>query len=430
MTQTFYYSLYLIIYVFNLFVVRRFMNAFFEHKIRLLPFRIGTYSLYYMATSVLYLFVNIPVVTLIFNIAGLFLISLNYEATIRKRLFSILSIYLFLFLSEIVVVAISGIYHFKALETAEYIDLIWHFVIQLTTYLASVLVSAFKGIKKNKILSTAICATGIFIFGLSLYFILAILDSEQTTQFKALTSIIAVILLNIVVFFLYDKLSDAYQAQLDKTIAEKEKEYYFNQCNLMRTGIQELSEFRHDINNHLSVLANMIQGKHYNEAKGYVSELTEIVSTNTIICDTGNTIVDSIINYSFRNANEQNIAVNVIARIPENLNINMADISSILSNLLDNAITATMKLSDERFVEVKLSYSKERLFIFIKNTYDGFVAYENGKIITTKSDKKEHGIGISKVQEIAEHYDGCLSIEHDKKYFSSDVILYLSQSNA
>ena len=430
MTQTFYYSLYLIIYVFNIFVVRRFMNAFFEHKIRLLPFRIGTYSLYYMGTSVLSLFVNIPVVTLIFNIAGLFLISLNYEATIRKRLFSILSIYLFLFLSEIVVVAISGIYHFKALETAEYIDLIWHFVIQLTTYLASVLVSAFKGIKKNKILSTAICATGIFIFGLSLYFILAILDSEQTTQFKALTSIIAVILLNIVVFFLYDKLSDAYQAQLDKTIAEKEKEYYFNQCNLMRTGIQELSEFRHDINNHLSVLANMIQGKHYNEAKGYVSELTEIVSTNTIICDTGNTIVDSIINYSFRNANEQNIAVNVIARIPENLNINMADISSILSNLLDNAITATMKLSDERFVEVKLSYSKERLFIFIKNTYDGFVAYENGKIITTKSDKKEHGIGISKVQEIAEHYDGCLSIEHDKKYFSSDVILYLSQSNA
>ena len=406
------------------------MNAFFEHKIRLLPFRIGTYSLYYMGTSVLSLFVNIPVVTLIFNIAGLFLISLNYEATIRKRLFSILSIYLFLFLSEIVVVAISGIYHFKALETAEYIDLIWHFVIQLTTYLASVLVSAFKGIKKNKILSTAICATGIFIFGLSLYFILAILDSEQTTQFKALTSIIAVILLNIVVFFLYDKLSDAYQAQLDKTIAEKEKEYYFNQCNLMRTGIQELSEFRHDINNHLSVLANMIQGKHYNEAKGYVSELTEIVSTNTIICDTGNTIVDSIINYSFRNANEQNIAVNVIARIPENLNINMADISSILSNLLDNAITATMKLSDERFVEVKLSYSKERLLIFIKNTYDGVVAYENGKIITTKSDKKEHGIGISKVQEIAEHYDGCLSIEHDKKYFSSDVILYLSQSNA
>lgn len=427
MTPIFYYTIYLIIYVFNLFVVRRFMNAFFERRKSTLLITVGSYTFYYIITSVLYLFVNIPVITLLCNLGGLFLISLNYESTMRKRLFSILSIYLFLFLSEIIVVAFSGIYSFRVVEKAEYIDLIWHFVIQLTTYLSSIIVSAFKSIKKNRLLSTSIFTTGVFIFGLSLYFVLTILDSQETTQLKALSTIIAVILMNVVVFFLYDKLSDSYQVQLNMALSEKEKEYYFNQCNLMKTGMWELSEIRHDINNHLSILDDMLQRQKYIEARKYISELTESVSMTPIICDTGNTVVDSIVNYSFRNAKEQNVTVSVTARIPEQFEINIADISAILSNLLDNAITATMKLSEERFVEVKLSYSKERLFIFIRNTYDGFVAYENGRIVTTKTDKTSHGIGIEAVRKITERYDGCLSIEHDEKYFSSDVLLYLPQ---
>lgn len=426
MTPVFYHIMYLIIYVFNIFVVIRFMNAFFEHRKTSRLIAIGTYILYYIMTTVLYLFVNVPAITLICNLTGLFLISFNYEATLQKRVFSILSIYLFLFLSEIIVIAISGIYTDKA----EYIDLIWHFVIQLITYMSSIMVSAFKSIKKNKLLSTAIFITGVFVFGLSLYFVLTILDSEETTQLKALSTITAMILLNVVVFFLYDKLSDSYQTQLNMTVAAKEREYYFNQCNLMKTGMWELSEFRHDIKNHLSILDDMLQRKHYNDARKYIYELTESVSTNPIICDTGNTIIDSIVNYSFRNAKEQNITVSVMARIPDKIEMNVADLSSILSNLLDNAMTATMKLSDERFVEVKLSYSKERLFIFVKNTYNGVVAYENGKIITTKKDKAMHGIGINAVQTIAERYDGCLSIEHDNKFFSSDVLLYLPQSQS
>ena len=93
MTPIFYYTIYLIIYVFNLFVVRRFMNAFFERRKSSLVITVGAYTFYYIVTSVLYLFVNIPMITLLCNLGGLFLISLNYESTMRKRLFSILSIY-------------------------------------------------------------------------------------------------------------------------------------------------------------------------------------------------------------------------------------------------------------------------------------------------------------------------------------------------
>ena len=134
---------------------------------------------------------------------------------------------------------------------------------------------------------------------------------------------------------------------------------------------------------------DLLQKKRFAETAEYLLGLTEKVSTDTIFCDTGNTVIDSIVNYSFRNASAQGINVKVLAKIPEKIEMNVADIVTILSNLFDNAITATLKLSENRMIEVKISYSKCRLFIFVQNTYNGIVKYQNGKIITTK--EKEEG---------------------------------------
>jgi len=57
----------------------------------------------------------------------------------------------------------------------------------------------------------------------------------------------------------------------------------------------------------------------------------------------GNIVVDSIINYKLRSISDWNVAVTVDIVIPTELPIEIVDLSTILTNLLDNAVQALQR---------------------------------------------------------------------------------------
>lgn len=57
-------------------------------------------------------------------------------------------------------------------------------------------------------------------------------------------------------------------------------------------------------------------------------------------------MVDSIINYKLRSISDWNVAVTVDIVIPTELPIEIVDLSTILTNLLDNAVQALQKLTE------------------------------------------------------------------------------------
>ena len=180
--------------------------------------------------------------------------------------------------------------------------------------------------------------------------------------------------------------------------------------------------------NHFFALHELIDGGEYSKAKDYIFELAEKSSSQTIICDTGNIVIDSIINYKFRNKESLGIDVSVDAVIPEQINIDVADEVTLFGNLIDNAITAVEKCEFGKKVSISLQFSKNRLFIVISNTYDGCVEYRNGTIVSTKKERDSHGYGIKNVRTALEKYNGVLRLEHNQTEFTAKVILYLNDS--
>ncbi len=56
---------------------------------------------------------------------------------------------------------------------------------------------------------------------------------------------------------------------------------------------------------------------------------------------------------------------------------------------------------------MKLVREKDHFIISVKNTYDGMLAIENGKIRTLKEDEtEEHGIGIKNIVDVITKYQG------------------------
>lgn len=136
-------------------------------------------------------------------------------------------------------------------------------------------------------------------------------------------------------------------------------------------------------------------------------------------------MVDSIINYKLRSISDWNVAVTVDIVIPTELPIEIVDLSTILTNLLDNAVQALQKTDGKRELKIAMTYRKGMLFIAVKNTYPGKVHYENGEIVTTKEDTESHGYGLKNVESAAEKYDGICQLHHNDVYFDAEVALYL-----
>jgi sensor histidine kinase regulating citrate/malate metabolism len=249
--------------------------------------------------------------------------------------------------------------------------------------------------------------------------------SSGVTQSTIVTSIVIIFFINVVVFFLYDSLVAAYDKQLNSAIAEQERTYYYNQCLLMQASAEDVRSFKHDMNNHLSLLQKFMDDGKNKEAQAYINELVqEHQQLKKLYSATGNVAIDSILNYKLGSISNPNLHIDVQANVPTELAVEIVDLSIILTNLLDNALTAITKTIGECQLSIRISYQKGMLLIRVSNSYNGDVQYENGELVTTKAEKHEHGRGLQNVRKAAEKYQGALRLKHDASTFTAEVILY------
>ena len=77
--------------------------------------------------------------------------------------------------------------------------------------------------------------------------------------------------------------------------------------------------------------------------------------------------------------------------------IDPRDLTIILGNLLDNAITAVASVSNKT-IYFLYRETKGRIIISISNSYDGTVIMKNQKFISRKKDTRIHGYGLKNIQ--------------------------------
>ena len=181
---------------------------------------------------------------------------------------------------------------------------------------------------------------------------------------------------------------------------------------------------RHDLKNKLSPLYGLAQAGQSEELLKQLLELTSFYGVNQEYVNSGNNTIDSIINFKLNSSKNLNISVSTDILIPENLSLPTFDVAVILGNLLDNAIEAVANI-DDRWIDIKLRYTKGRLIIEINNSYNGKLKKVGSNFVSCKSDKENHGFGLKSIQAALKNYDGAMQISHDSKKFTVKALLYL-----
>lgn len=105
--------------------------------------------------------------------------------------------------------------------------------------------------------------------------------------------------------------------------------------------------------------------------------------------------------------------------------MSVTDICSIFGNMLDNAIECERKIldKDKRLIHLTLTSQKNFLIIRCENYFEEMLQYKEGKLVTTKKNKKAHGYGIKSIQYTVNKYDGAVNIETEDHWFELEVLI-------
>ena len=265
------------------------------------------------------------------------------------------------------------------------------------------------------------------IYIMNAVFILASRTGWKKGETYSLVSVVILLLINVLVFYIYIKLAEDQQVRRRNMVYEQQLELFERHQEETELSMLRMRDVRHGMKNHLlSILAYAEQGE-CEKIIEFVEDVIEGGDLRTLqIADTGNIVVDSLVGYWKRTAKEVGIEFQAELSIPMEMPFKGADLSLILGNLLENAGEAAEKSEGEKYICLRMKYDRKNLLIAVENSYQGTLLKGRGEELrTTKKDKINHGIGLPSVRRAAEKYHGKVSIDSTMPgRFLIRVVLY------
>ncbi|MEG1994351.1 MAG: GHKL domain-containing protein, partial [Oscillospiraceae bacterium] len=395
--------LYLVSNAFRMFVIYRFMNIFFDTEKVENSKQILAYMMYFSLNSSAHILFNNPNINLLTNILLLFFLTYVYKAKFASRLVSVSLICAVNLFWDGIIFVISTHYNFTSLI--------------ITTGIAGNLMSFFTAllIKKTTRLKTSYYLSAehwmaIAAIPIGSIFISIVLMTDSTIP--SILSVCMLLAINILIFFLYNSLLKSYNERHEKEMLEQQNNAYHNQFNIIKESQEKTRILKHDIKNHMFKVKYFAEKCDFDGIIKYIDTAVEQLTSNKEFVCSGNNDFDSILNYKLVEFEKIGTELSISVNIPISINIDSFDINVIIGNLLDNALTAIKGCIDKK-LGIDIEVNKNILYISISNTYSGELSFEDGKLVTTKKDNLNHGIGLMSAEYAAQKYNGCINIEHN-----------------
>lgn len=221
----------------------------------------------------------------------------------------------------------------------------------------------------------------------------------------------------------YNRLSGE-KAELSYELEELKAsaEHIRRQDEEIRKLHESVRRMKHDMKNHLMVIASCCNSGDYEGARAYISRILDKLNTMYSYIETGNSLMNHILNEKLNTARQMGISVKAEIETLFFQRMESIDFSALLSNLLDNAIEAC---SREDAPELSVSIVRRRDYetILVKNQISRSVLDGNPKLLSSKPEKGSHGMGVPQIRGITKKYEGMCDFYEEDGYFCACVFI-------
>ena len=241
---------------------------------------------------------------------------------------------------------------------------------------------------------------------------------KVVSEFLGFALSIAYLLFLLVYFKQYEEKRETEQRS---HILEMQREQYKREIEAQKRSANALSLLRHDMRHFCVAISTYIDSGEYDKAKEYISGIISYVDRTATHKFCKNEIVNMILS-SYENVMEENlIDLKYSICIPEQLPVSDVDLTSILSNALENAINAVLPLETEkRHITLHLRMDDGKLLISLKNTLEEKPLFTDGIPI---SSKKDHGFGTQSIRYVTEKLNGNCQFSVKDDWFILRIVL-------
>lgn len=405
---------------FRTFIIKKFISIFFKtdevkHKNR------GkyVYILFFIVTTAVHLIFRLPMINIVINILMIYTITQIYEGEQKKKILATISIYGINMACDIL-----SVYSFTNYIVGENYNEISAYITVLLICICENYLEKYIIKKKGIEYTPPYWHILIFIPAISIVILLYLLLNNLKNQGVLIIVSAGILIINMLIFYLYNALLDAYIRLEENSLFERQLASYTNQLDILMQSEEKLSALRHDMKHHLNELLLLASGNQSkNEIVDYIQNMRMFIENKKEYTNSGNKEIDSILNYMLNEAQKILDEVEYKISIPKDISIRFFDLNIIFGNLLDNAILAASN-SRRKWLSVFVHYDKGLLFINIKNSYEGRLSKWEDSYLSTKRDTGRHGIGLQNVKRVIKNYNGSINISDDNNIFDIKVVLY------
>lgn len=212
-------------------------------------------------------------------------------------------------------------------------------------------------------------------------------------------------------------------SQHDLQSSEHTNSILVSQLNSVKKHLDTINEteehlkiYRHDMRFYLAGISEMLKNGNADEALkligGADTRLDE--SRYKVYCD--DKMINAVLSYYIDKAEANGIKTEISFLPPDELAIDIVDFTVMLSNALENAVNACMKIENpgERRLRIKTK-NVNQYIIEIANSFDGIVEFDDNGL--PKSPNAGHGIGTRSIAAFAEKNGALLDYSVDGEWF-------------
>lgn len=211
----------------------------------------------------------------------------------------------------------------------------------------------------------------------------------------------------VVVFY---RISIVRKTEKENALLQQQSEMQLEVYSDLQQRYQNSMRTIHDAKRHVRALESLIQSDHLAEAQQYKESLFQKLNElqPSIQCD--NPLLSAILNHVFLKTEQRHIALKMDLQGEEQLSMLAGvDLTTIVSNLLDNAVDAVSELPEEqRYIHFAVAFQIGEIMIHVENPTKNDLKREGNTVVSTK--EGHFGLGLKNVEMVVKKYKGDFKI--------------------
>ena len=222
-----------------------------------------------------------------------------------------------------------------------------------------------------------------------------------------------IVLLHLLVTYLFGYMMEQQKKNLGLKLYEQQRQMMMHQYQELEEKYQASRKVIHDVKNHIQMIGELYHSGDLEAADAYCQDIGGMLRSLERVTYTDHRMLNLILNEKLNMQEMKGARLHIEIGTADLSFLKDIDVTTIFTNLLDNAREAIADTKDERYLFLKVEKATEFLVICLRNSCPA----------KPKTRKGHAGLGLVNVRHVVEAYGGTMQVSRIQEGYQTSITI-------